>query len=78
MAIVTNPYDSRLTLHFYVGDDEEGNPIIRRKTFAGLKHDAANEDVYAVAQALASLQTYDWVETERTDRVILMDDGTGS
>lgn len=77
MALVTNPYNSRLTLLLYAGDDERGNPIIRRKSFNGVKYDASHEDVYAVALALASLQTYDLVEAERTDRTGLMDDGTG-
>ena len=74
MAIVSNPYDTRLMLVFYVGDDEEGHPIEKSKSFSGVKPDASNEDLYAVAQALASLQTYELVETERIDRASLYDD----
>jgi hypothetical protein len=77
MAVVSNPYDTRLTLVFYVGDDDEGNPIERSKSFSGVKPEASNEDLFAVAQGLASLQTYPLVETERTDRATLTDDGTG-
>ncbi|MDQ0338522.1 hypothetical protein J2S00_001308 [Caldalkalibacillus uzonensis] len=72
MAVMSNPFDTRLTLIFYVGDDEEGNPIERSKTFSRVKPTAADVDLYEVAQALASLQTYTLVETERSDRATLI------
>ncbi|QZT35229.1 DUF1659 domain-containing protein [Caldalkalibacillus thermarum TA2.A1] len=69
---MSNPYDTRLILVFYVGDDEDGNPIERSKTFSRVKPTATDEDLYQVAQALASLQTHLLVETERADRATLI------
>lgn len=73
MAVTTNPIETRLRLVFYVGDDQDGNPIQKAKSFANVKPTADNEDVYTVAQALASLQTYTLVQTERSDRAALED-----
>lgn len=73
MAVVANPYDSRLTLTFYTGDDTEGNPLESTKSFARVKHTATDQDVYDVAQALASLQTFVLVSVERADRAALVE-----
>jgi hypothetical protein len=35
----------------------DGKEVIKSKTYANLKETASNDDVYAVAQALAGLQT---------------------
>lgn len=71
MAVVTNPLDTRLRLVFYVGDDLEGNPIQKVKTLANVKPTADNEDLYAIAQSLASLQSYTLIQAERSERVAL-------
>lgn len=71
MAVVTNPIDTRLRLVFYVGDDLEGNPIYKVKTLGNVKPTATNEDLYAVAHALASLQSHILIQAERSERVAL-------
>lgn len=71
MAVTTNPMDTRLRLVFYVGDDIEGNPIEKTKSFSRVKPTADNQDLYDVAQSLASLQTYTLTQTERSERSAL-------
>lgn len=71
MAVTTNPMDTRLRLVFYVGDDIEGNPIEKTKSFSRVKPTADNQDLYDVAQSLASLQSYTLVQTERSERSAL-------
>lgn len=73
MAVMVNPYDTRLILTFYVGDDDEGQPMEKTKTFSRVKPTADNEDLYHVAQALASLQTFQLVEAQRADRATLIE-----
>ena len=71
MAIVTkNP--SGLKLRFDCGADEiTGKTIVRSKTYSNVKPTAANDDLYAVGDALASLAKDDVIEIARIDNSTL-------
>ena len=66
MAVTTNPIETRLRLVFYVGDDQDGNPIQKAKSFANVKPTASkNEDMYTVATSVGQSPTYTLVQTEQ-------------
>jgi hypothetical protein len=51
-----NILQSRLTLHFYGGVDEDGKEIFKTKTFSNVDNTASNEQLKKSAEALALLQ----------------------
>lgn len=68
MAVISIPYDTRLSLIFQSGTNSNtGAPIKTTKSYSNVKHDATDQDVYDVAQALVSLQKYPLIEIKRTD-----------
>ncbi|WP_027408349.1 DUF1659 domain-containing protein [Anoxybacteroides tepidamans] len=58
---------SQLRLVLQAGVDETGKPIYKRKSFNNVKVTATSEQLFTVAQALASLQTHPLVQIERND-----------
>ncbi|PMQ01435.1 MAG: hypothetical protein CBR30_06310 [Dictyoglomus sp. NZ13-RE01] len=66
MAVNSIPYNSRLILRVQVGF-QQGNPVIRSRSFNNVKADASDSSVYAVAEKLASLQKYPLVKVVRTN-----------
>lgn len=75
MALVVTPISSRLTLTVNTGVDDEGKPVLRNRSFSGVKTVAADQDVYDVAQILAGLQQHPVEEISRVDEDGLADDG---
>ena len=72
MAVTSVPYNSRLSLIFQTGvDSESGAPILKTKSYTNVKHDAADQDVYDVASAIANLQKHPLFEIQRTDKAKL-------
>lgn len=67
MAIVKVPQSSKLLLKVQTGVSATGNPVLRQRTFANVKSDAADSDVFAVGQSLANLQKYALVDIIRQD-----------
>ncbi|MGL5821998.1 MAG: DUF1659 domain-containing protein [Sarcina sp.] len=57
MAVIVTPNASVLKIKFDCGVDENSNLVYKTKSYGSLKHDAKNEDVIAIANALVSLQT---------------------
>jgi len=68
MAVTANLLDSSFTARFQTGISVSGAPIIRQKTFSGVKASATAQDIYDVADALFGLLTYPLVEVQRNDR----------
>ena len=57
MPVVVIPYDSRLQLNLVTGiDPETSSPIIKATYFSNVKSSAAEQDIFDVANQLASLQ----------------------
>lgn len=75
MALVVTPNSSRLTLTMNIGNDDEGRPILRSRSYSGVKPAAADQDVYDVALVLEGLQQYVVGEVSRIDETGLAEDG---
>jgi len=69
---MNNEQESRLTLTFIVGVNENSENIIRRKALANVKGDATDQELIALAEALVSLQAYPLAEATRTNHYSLM------
>ena len=70
MAVVRNADASRLMVRVQTGVSSTGKPVLKNRTFAGVKAAAADEAVYEVAGALAGLQLHP------LDAVLREDNGT--
>ncbi|NYE57438.1 DUF1659 domain-containing protein [Carboxydothermus ferrireducens] len=55
MAVIANKVDTVLRLKLITGDDGSGNPVYAFRSYNNIKPAAINEDLYAVAVALAGL-----------------------
>jgi hypothetical protein len=75
MALVVTPNSSRLTLTMNIGNDDEGRPIFRSRSYSGVKPAAADQDVYDVALVLEGLQQNAVEEVSRVDETGLAEDG---
>ncbi|WP_406946105.1 DUF1659 domain-containing protein [Halobacillus sp. SY10] len=71
MAVNTLKVDSRLQLVFSTGTDEDGNMILKRKSFNNIKTDATDEQMHEVSVALSPLQQHILVDIARDDRSVL-------
>lgn len=50
----------------------DGKEVLKSKTYANLKATAANDDIYAVAEALASLQAPTLEEVSKIETTLLI------
>ncbi|ADU31235.1 DUF1659 domain-containing protein [Evansella cellulosilytica] len=64
MAYLAN---TRLSLTFITGYNEEGEPIFKVKSFNNIEPSTENEQLFSTAAALASLQKYDVEKIERSN-----------
>jgi len=68
MAVINNPGTSTLRLVLETGVDEGGKPILRNKSFDGLKASVSDQDLYDLGQALAALQKHPLNKTFRVNQ----------
>lgn len=72
MAVVVTDNPTGLKIKFNFGKDlETGLDITKSKTFSNVKSDAINQDLFDVANVIASLQTGSIVEISRIDNATL-------
>jgi hypothetical protein len=67
MAVVKEARGSRLQIVVQVGTDAGGQPLLRTRSFSGVKVDAVDTDLFDVAQAIAALQQYPINSIRRVD-----------
>lgn len=67
MAVVKRPQSGKLVLKVETGVNTAGKPVYRLRTFANVKADAADADVFAVAQGMADLQQHKLADVVRQD-----------
>lgn len=72
MTVARNEDPSRLQLRFQTGVTEDGKPIYKLKSFANVKADAEDEDVFQVAEALGNLQEHVLQNVIRHDSAVLV------
>jgi len=72
MPVVVVPIESRLELNLVTGTDPETSaPIIKRTYFNNVKDSSAEQDIFDVANQLASLQNYSLDSIELTKNMQL-------
>ncbi len=71
MAVVSTKNLSSIKLKLDAGFDDKGKAVIKSKSFANVKAEALNDDVYAVAEAIASLQENPIVDILKLDSTSL-------
>lgn len=75
MAIVAVPLQSRLQLRLNVGTNDQGNPILRTRSFNNVKPQAEHEALYLTGQELAALQIHPLEIIRRVDEMDLEEEG---
>ncbi len=73
MAVTPSTIAVDLALVMENGNSGSGQPLFITRTFKRVKPNAANDDIYTVADALLGLQTKTNVAIQRRDIVELMD-----
>lgn len=71
MAVIASPKDTVMVVTYQTGLNAQGSPILSQRSFAGIKSEAADQDVYDVANALYGLQNYPLTGVRRDNRVDL-------
>lgn len=74
VAVVKIPQTARLVIKVQIGTDENGKPVYRSRTYQNLNPLAADADVHAVGQALASLQIHPVNAIMRVDEGSLLEE----
>jgi hypothetical protein len=64
--------DSNLRLVYEVGLDEKGEPVYKGKMYSNLKTNASADNIYLVAQSIATLCSFPLNNVERTDKLDIM------
>jgi hypothetical protein len=57
MAVTSTAISDKLTIKVVDGTTSDGKPKIKNKSFSNIAVSATDDDVYAVAAAIAALQT---------------------
>ncbi|HBH1340455.1 TPA: DUF1659 domain-containing protein [Clostridioides difficile] len=71
MEVVSTKNLSSIKLKLDAGFDDKGKAVVKSKSFANVKAEALNEDVYAVAEAIESLQENPIVDILKLDSTSL-------
>ncbi len=72
MSVQAIPFTSRLQLRLLLGY-ENGNPVLRTRTYSNVKTGADDGDVFGVAQQLVGLQVHDLEVVRRVNEVELIE-----
>jgi hypothetical protein len=67
MATTAAKLQSSMVIRYKAGTDAYGKDIIKKQSFANVKVDSVNDDIYAVAQSLGTLLPYQINEILRSD-----------
>jgi len=63
--------NSRLSVRYQVGVNEEDEPIYSTRTLANVKSDSSDESLWTVAAAVSGLQKFTVAEVRRIDNAVL-------
>ncbi len=74
MPIDAIPLVSRLQMRLVTGLDENMNPIIRTRSFANVKTDATDQNLFELAQEMADLQVHTLSSVRRVNEFELEED----
>ncbi len=73
MAVSANTVSTDLVLIMHNGTGDSGQQLFKNRSFKNVKPEAADEDIYAVAQDLLNLQDKINLAVQRRDIVELVD-----
>lgn len=71
MAVISTNNPTGLKLRFDCGKDDNGKVIVKTKTYSKVNPSATNDDVYAVAKAISSLQEHSLIEVQKIDNTTI-------
>ncbi|MCB2291025.1 DUF1659 domain-containing protein [Clostridium sp. CS001] len=71
MAVESTKVASALKLTMKVGVDEKGKDKVATKTLGNLRVTAADEDIFAVGEAISNIKTYPVVSIDKEDQYSL-------
>ena len=71
MAVIATPKDTVMVVTYQTGLTAQGSPKLSQRSFANVKSEAVDQDVYDVANALYGLQDYPLISVRRDNRVDL-------
>lgn len=71
MPVTATHLSTRLQLRLSLGFDGSGNPILRTRSYANIKPNAVNEDLFDTGEELASLQEHTLDVIRRVDELEL-------
>jgi hypothetical protein len=69
--VVTNMAESHLIVRTQSGTSLAGKPILKNRAYNNVKVTASDDDVYAIGQAMANLQSEPVVAVQRINASIL-------
>ena len=72
MAVVSTKVASALKLTMKIGVDESGKDKYITKTLSNLKVTAADEDIFAIGEAISNIKTYPLFGLDREDQFSLV------
>lgn len=72
MAVVSTKVASALKLTMKIGVDESGKDKFITKTLSNLKVTAADEDIFAIGEAISNIKTYPLFGLDREDQFSLV------
>ena len=75
MAVISVPGQSRLQFRLIVGQDGEGNYILRTRSFGRIKPDTSDEDAHLIGAMLMDLQQHEVLSVHRSDSAELIPEG---
>ncbi len=67
MPVLSTLKDSALKLIVQTGVDAKGNPVFKTRSYGNIKPSASDQDIYALAQQLASLQVHTLEQVSRVN-----------
>ena len=73
MAVNKVSSGTALSLEVQTGIDAQGNPVYRSRNYKSINPNAADQDLYDVAQAIAGLQSYTLSKISRVDNAQLVE-----
>ena len=74
MPIISSGVETEMVVRYQTGTTAEGSPVIRQKSFSGLKMDVSDEDLYEAATTLFALLEYPLVSVTRNNRFDLAEE----
>lgn len=72
MAVESTKFGTKMVLKLDGGLNENGNPIVKSKTYANVNILALDQDVYDVASGIAALQTLPLGGVHKVEETVLI------